>query len=89
MNVANLAKALINTPSATKGLTRGAQPGTFYYGVVQAIDTVSVTITITLAGSSVAIPLIAYAQAYVPSLGDTVIVLKIGSDLLVLDTVAS
>lgn len=91
-SVQKLGKAIRNTPSPSRGLTRGAQPAAIFYGFVVSVDaTEPPTLTITLAGSSVPISLIALSDVYqaTAGAGDTVQIQKNGPDLLVLCAVAS
>lgn len=65
----------------------GFEPSTLRKGVIAAIDTNTTppTVSVTLSGDSTQIAGLHYAQGYYPTVGDVVIIDKLGSGLLVRD----
>lgn len=84
---AELAKAILGTPSPASGLTRGVLPVGRTSGVVQAVDTTETpwTVSVTIAGSNTQVDNVGYlVSGYTPTVGDNVTLLVSGSDYLVI-----
>ena len=77
-----LAAAIASTPVPAKNITAGVTAVGRQYGIVQSIQTS--TLTITLAGGMLPIAGVAYSAAYTPNVGDKVIVDQVGTDLVVI-----
>lgn len=85
---AELAAAIAGTPSPPAGIARGVLPVQRHFGVVLGMDPVGPSVSIRLAGSSVAISGVRYLASYTPQVEDVVIVEMCGPDLLVLGVLA-
>lgn len=62
-------------------------PATLRKGIVQSIETG--TVTITLSGNSTLIPNVSYSYAYGPRVGDIVNIIQQGPNLLILDSIGN
>jgi hypothetical protein len=88
-SLAELAHQILGTPTPAAHLSPGVLPVGLRYGVVNNVDTVHKSVTITLAGTSTPIGGVAYASGYTPVAGDYVPILCSGPDLFVLPPFAA
>lgn len=83
-SAADVAAAIVGTPTPATGTTPGVTPVGRQFGVVISNDGgTPPTATITMAGSSAHIPLIKFTTAYTPKPGDTCILDQVGSDVII------
>lgn len=86
---ADVARALVTTPSPASGLASGNAPIARNFGVVVSIQVGSpTTLTLTLSGSAVAVAGVRFLSSYTPLVNDTVVVETSGPDNIVLGNLA-
>jgi hypothetical protein len=81
-----VARAIITRRSPSAELSPGLQAVGRQWGVVQSLQ--SGSLTLTLGGSTTPIAGVRYLASYTPTAGDTVVVDHVGSDIMVIGKLA-